>query len=108
MNVPVLGRDDLSMIKVGRPAWDRVHKHSIRAALVLGRGAITVRENPASIPIRDAPAFAEGFNTDAKANRTQGLSNSWRHNGSMQITERAIATEVTEVTEAKKASSQND
>eukprot|EP00983_Pelagomonas_calceolata_P098595 1158368-Pelagomonas_calceolata.AAC.14 len=42
MNAPVLGRD-LSRIKVGRPAWDRVHKDSIRAALVSVRGASTIR-----------------------------------------------------------------
>eukprot|EP00983_Pelagomonas_calceolata_P018397 575972-Pelagomonas_calceolata.AAC.1 len=45
MDVPILGRY-LSRIKLGRPAWDRAHKDSIRAALVLGRGASTIRENP--------------------------------------------------------------
>eukprot|EP00983_Pelagomonas_calceolata_P043206 1138816-Pelagomonas_calceolata.AAC.2 len=44
MNVPVL-RKDLSRIKVGRLAWDRVLKDSIRAALVPGRGASTIWEN---------------------------------------------------------------
>eukprot|EP00983_Pelagomonas_calceolata_P122197 1160884-Pelagomonas_calceolata.AAC.15 len=45
MNVPVLGRD-LSRIKVGSLSWDRAHKDSVRAALVSGRGASTVLENP--------------------------------------------------------------
>eukprot|EP00983_Pelagomonas_calceolata_P007014 228190-Pelagomonas_calceolata.AAC.1 len=45
MNVPVLG-SDLPRIKVGRPGWDRAHKDSIRTALVSGRGASTIRENP--------------------------------------------------------------
>eukprot|EP00983_Pelagomonas_calceolata_P042862 1138686-Pelagomonas_calceolata.AAC.2 len=36
INIPVLRRD-LSRMKVGRSAWDRAHKGSIRAALVLDR-----------------------------------------------------------------------
>eukprot|EP00983_Pelagomonas_calceolata_P016838 530116-Pelagomonas_calceolata.AAC.1 len=43
INVPVLRRD-LIRIKLNRPAWDKVHKDSIRAALMPGRGARTVRE----------------------------------------------------------------
>eukprot|EP00983_Pelagomonas_calceolata_P097863 1158288-Pelagomonas_calceolata.AAC.6 len=61
VNVPVLRRD-LSRIKLVRPVWDRVHKDSIRAALVPARGASSIRENPGrdssgdrSIPVNDAP-----------------------------------------------------
>eukprot|EP00983_Pelagomonas_calceolata_P008138 264713-Pelagomonas_calceolata.AAC.1 len=43
--VPVLRRD-LGKIKVRLSTWDRAHKDSIRAALVLSRGASTIRENP--------------------------------------------------------------
>eukprot|EP00983_Pelagomonas_calceolata_P121834 1160839-Pelagomonas_calceolata.AAC.6 len=43
VNVPVLGRD-LIRVKVGRSAWDRAHKANVRAALVPGRGASTIRE----------------------------------------------------------------
>eukprot|EP00983_Pelagomonas_calceolata_P086627 1156795-Pelagomonas_calceolata.AAC.1 len=45
MNVPVL-RKDPSRINVGSSSWDSVHKDSIRAALVLGRGASTIGKNP--------------------------------------------------------------
>eukprot|EP00983_Pelagomonas_calceolata_P010376 336592-Pelagomonas_calceolata.AAC.1 len=45
VNVPVLRRD-LSGIKLARPVWDTVHRDSIRAALVPGRGVSTIRENP--------------------------------------------------------------
>eukprot|EP00983_Pelagomonas_calceolata_P069561 1150406-Pelagomonas_calceolata.AAC.2 len=45
MNVLVL-RKDLSRINVCGSAWDRAHKCSIRVALVSGRGASTIRENP--------------------------------------------------------------
>eukprot|EP00983_Pelagomonas_calceolata_P083831 1156238-Pelagomonas_calceolata.AAC.2 len=45
MNVPVLRRD-LGRIDVGRSSWDRAHKDSIRAAMVSGRGASTIKENP--------------------------------------------------------------
>eukprot|EP00983_Pelagomonas_calceolata_P023314 734359-Pelagomonas_calceolata.AAC.1 len=37
-------RKDLGRTKVGSSAWDRAHKESIRAALVAGRGASTIRE----------------------------------------------------------------
>eukprot|EP00983_Pelagomonas_calceolata_P064823 1148302-Pelagomonas_calceolata.AAC.2 len=64
-DVPVLGRV-LSRIKLGRPAWDRAQKDSIRAALVSGRGASTIRGKTVrdssgdvfrdgSKPIRDDP-----------------------------------------------------
>eukprot|EP00983_Pelagomonas_calceolata_P110755 1159709-Pelagomonas_calceolata.AAC.4 len=39
-------RRDLRRIKVSLSAWDRSHKDNIRAALVPGRGAITIREKP--------------------------------------------------------------
>eukprot|EP00983_Pelagomonas_calceolata_P045512 1139770-Pelagomonas_calceolata.AAC.1 len=45
MNVPVLRRD-LSRTKVGRWAWDRAHRESVRAALVPGREASVIREYP--------------------------------------------------------------
>eukprot|EP00983_Pelagomonas_calceolata_P066455 1149052-Pelagomonas_calceolata.AAC.1 len=45
VNVPVLRRD-LGRIKVSLSAWDRAHKDSIRATLVPGREASTVREKP--------------------------------------------------------------
>eukprot|EP00983_Pelagomonas_calceolata_P077005 1153682-Pelagomonas_calceolata.AAC.1 len=44
VNVPVLRRD-LGRIKVGRSAWDRAYKDSIRMALVPGRGASTIRKS---------------------------------------------------------------
>eukprot|EP00983_Pelagomonas_calceolata_P047479 1140663-Pelagomonas_calceolata.AAC.1 len=53
VDIPVL-RKDLGRMKVGSSAWDRAHKESIRAALVAGRGASTIREK-------------SGFYTEAKA-----------------------------------------
>eukprot|EP00983_Pelagomonas_calceolata_P061250 1146749-Pelagomonas_calceolata.AAC.1 len=44
VDVPVLRRD-LGGFKMSLSAWDRAHKDSIRAALVPGRGASTIREN---------------------------------------------------------------
>eukprot|EP00983_Pelagomonas_calceolata_P004176 135709-Pelagomonas_calceolata.AAC.1 len=44
VNFSVL-RSDLRRIKVSLSAWDRSHKEDIRAALVPGRGASTIRKN---------------------------------------------------------------
>eukprot|EP00983_Pelagomonas_calceolata_P064642 1148225-Pelagomonas_calceolata.AAC.2 len=44
VDIPVLRRD-FERIKVGLSAWDRAHKEGIRAALVAGRGASTIRKN---------------------------------------------------------------
>eukprot|EP00983_Pelagomonas_calceolata_P044982 1139512-Pelagomonas_calceolata.AAC.2 len=53
VNVPV-SQKNLSRIKVGGPAWDRAHKDSIRAALVSGRGASTIKGNPVRENLGDA------------------------------------------------------
>eukprot|EP00983_Pelagomonas_calceolata_P048859 1141249-Pelagomonas_calceolata.AAC.1 len=45
VDISVLRRD-LGRIKVDLLAWDRVHKESIRTALVPGRGVSTIREKP--------------------------------------------------------------
>eukprot|EP00983_Pelagomonas_calceolata_P008455 276445-Pelagomonas_calceolata.AAC.1 len=52
VDVPVLRRD-LRGTKVGLSAWNRAHKENIRAALVLGRGASAIRENPVWNSSRD-------------------------------------------------------
>eukprot|EP00983_Pelagomonas_calceolata_P070451 1150789-Pelagomonas_calceolata.AAC.2 len=41
IDIPVLRRD-LNRIELGRMAWNRAQEHSIRAALVPGRGASTI------------------------------------------------------------------
>eukprot|EP00983_Pelagomonas_calceolata_P079610 1154763-Pelagomonas_calceolata.AAC.1 len=48
VNVSILRRD-LRRIKVSLSAWVRAHKDSIRAALVAGRGASTIREKKSGI-----------------------------------------------------------
>eukprot|EP00967_Tisochrysis_lutea_P115048 scaffold183922_cov18-Tisochrysis_lutea.AAC.1 len=52
-NVSVLRRD-LCRIRVGKLAWNKAHKDSIRASLVPGRGSSNVRENPFRDNLGDA------------------------------------------------------
>eukprot|EP00983_Pelagomonas_calceolata_P070589 1150846-Pelagomonas_calceolata.AAC.1 len=92
MNVTVM-RKDLSRTKVGRSSWDRAHKGSVRVDLVPGRGPSIIREKTSRDSLGDVfrdfyalikvslistgihtnkgqakSAFADGFDTEAKAN----------------------------------------
>eukprot|EP00983_Pelagomonas_calceolata_P023503 740009-Pelagomonas_calceolata.AAC.1 len=83
MNVPVLGRD-LGRIQVGKPAWDRAHEDSIRAALVPGKGASTIRKktvkNSTGDILRDFCVLLQesfiptGIHNKGRANKGRAIS----------------------------------
>eukprot|EP00983_Pelagomonas_calceolata_P116712 1160339-Pelagomonas_calceolata.AAC.8 len=57
MNVPVM-RKDFSRINVCRSTWDRLHKDTVRATLVTGRGASTIRKEPVRNCVR---SYSQGL-----------------------------------------------